>query len=186
MRSHQDPNKVQQLEREVRAAFAIFRTGQFRDLVCEALAGEYFGLATYAAFADETADEGERHFWALARDVEQGMIRGLEALLDRHGIPRPDREKFFMLGEQTAAVFRGEPHDGYCEWVAPMIDKALQGFRKLEPLAKNRADAAMLKELVAHEMAFATAWSLLPDGYAAAADPLAVHLTIMGLSREIC
>lgn len=184
MKFQPEPKDVQQLETELKAAFAPYKTQEFADLASEALAGEYFGFATYAAFEQETAGEAERRFWALARDVERVTIRGLEQLLDRHGITRPEREKFFELGQRTAVVFAGEPHQGYCDWVAPLIDKALAGFRKLEALGNTRADRAILAEVVAHEKAFASAWGLLPNGYAAAASPFAAHLKTVGASEK--
>lgn len=180
MKLQPDPEEVQQLETELKAAFAAYKTQEFRDLACQALAGEYLGFATYAAFDQDTAGEAERHFWALAREVERITIHGLEQLLDRHSILRPNREKFFALGQRTAAVFAGEPHQGYCDWVAPQIEKALVGFRSLEALGETQADRVILAEVVDHELAFTSAWGLLSNGYAAAATPFAAHLKSVG------
>lgn len=166
------PGSIVELEADIDSAFAPFEKDEFNDMIAGALAGEYFGYATFANLAKDTADEQERHFWESARDIEGMMIQNLEPLLDRRNIPRPEKRVYVGIGERTAAIFAGEPHRDYCVWVKPRIDDALVGLERLQALSEHGLDRVVCDELVAHEFALMAAWALLPKGFAAAAVPL--------------
>lgn len=173
MRAHLRSDAVLQFEKEMQDSFSSIPAHDFIGQVRHALAGEYFGAATYWVFHQKAEDAAERRFWATARDVEIGMIARLEGVLDRRGLGRPDRKLFWELGERAAAVFSTE---GYRAWVAPLIDDALATFRSIDAGQEPAEDRAVIAELVAHEVAFTAAWNALPEGFEAATTPFAAHL----------
>lgn len=170
------PGGLIELEADIDSAFAQFEKDEYSAMIAGALAGEYFGYSTFAALAEDSTEEPERHFWECARDIEGRMVHNLEPLLDGRGIRRPDKSVYVGIGQRTAAIFAGEPHLRYCTWVGPRIDDALTGLQKLQALSEHGPDRVVCDELVAHEFALMAAWALLPNGFAAAAAPLAAYL----------
>ncbi|NIJ17862.1 hypothetical protein [Sphingobium vermicomposti] len=173
---HRSQKEVLELEADIESAFAQFEKDEFNDMLAGALAGEYFGYSTFAALAADSSEKPELHFWECARDIEGMMIRNLEPLLDSSGIPRPEKSMYVGIGERTAAIFAGEPHQDYCTWVGPRIDAALTGLLRLQALSEPGPARTACDELVAHELALMSAWAVLSNGFAAAAKPLAAHL----------
>lgn len=173
MRSDPNSETVFQFEKDLADSYAAISAQDFVGQIRHALAGEYFGAATYCAFQRKAEDAEERRFWANARDVELHMIARLERLLAQRGLERPDRQLFWTLGERAAAVFSSR---GYCQWVAPLIPEALAVFRRIDPANQPGDARAVVDQLIDHEIAFAAAWDTLDEGFEAATAPFAAHL----------
>ncbi len=168
------------LEAEIHLVFQNYDESTFIGSTTKYLAGEYFGWATFSAFAVGTKDAEERAFWQAAANIETVMIARLEQLLSGQAAVLPDRLPFTDIGRRTAEVFAGEPHYAYCDWVAPMIEVALSDFEALRLRCQDQEDVDVCLELIAHEKAFVSAWSLLEQGFAAAAGPLIAHVEKFG------
>lgn len=163
---------IKRLENAIASLFEPFRTDTLSGAFSAALAGEYYGAATFDAFAHGTRDPAEREFWELSRELELLTMSTLEDHFRSEGMALPQKAPFERMGRETAAHFPGESHEDYCAWIAPVIEDALRDFRALRAMCIEQRDITAAEELVAHEVAFQQAWRLLPAGFEAACTPL--------------
>lgn len=167
---------VHKLEAMTDAAFSVFATNTFAGAISSALAGEYLGATVFGCFAADSTDPQERHFWQRALAVEESMVTKLEEGLAREDIPFPRRSRFHALGRFTARSFDRGSHGDYCEWVRPLIDKALNDFQDIAALCSDAKRAALVQQLIDHEIAFVDAWRELQRGFNAASVPFDAYL----------
>ena len=178
---------VASLEADMAAAFPPCPADDFAAMATQALAGEYFGDALFAALVEDAERDQDRALWNRMRRVESATIACLEPMMARHGLPQPPRAPLAALGARAAAAFPGARHEEFCSWVAPQVPPALESFRSLLALCEAPEDKAACSQLVHHELAIAQCLDRLDDGIEIAAAALDAHLAeVERIPRRPC
>lgn len=93
--------------------FKPFDKAGLEGAVAVALAGEYYGAATFDSLAADTNEASEKRFWELSRNVELVTFHRLGQYFNEAGFSRPEPSVYRELGDRTVQAFVGEPHHDY-------------------------------------------------------------------------